>query len=255
MAHFWFIFPLEKQHRPGLASWIVYITLALYSYYMVTIDATLNLLGDATRRRIIELLVSGSRRTSELSDALGVSVPALSRHLKVLRQNRIVVRQDDPEDGRARRYSLMPDVFVDVANWTEQANWAGRLSKTGKTTDVKLMLERAGEFLDAFATGDAQFFERHLAADVGLVFPGSSQVLCRQDVLDSVGHHPDWRRYEVLDSGQTTSLCAATTLFHYKALVQNANEKRHRIVWITMIFRETSEFWNLNWLQWTKASR
>ena len=55
-------------------------------------------LGDPTRRAIFELLVLKPRPVGELADALPVSRPAVSQHLKVLKQSGLVI--DRPEGTR-----------------------------------------------------------------------------------------------------------------------------------------------------------
>lgn len=61
------------------------------------------LLGDPSRRAIIERLSAGPRTVAELADAMPISRPAVSQHLKVLRDAGVV--QDTPR-GRNRVYSI-----------------------------------------------------------------------------------------------------------------------------------------------------
>jgi len=49
------------------------------------VDAQLDALGDATRRMIVEMVAEAPRAVGELADALPVSRPAVSQHLKVLK--------------------------------------------------------------------------------------------------------------------------------------------------------------------------
>jgi len=60
-------------------------------------------LGDANRRAIVELLGSGGRTVRELADALPISRPAVSRHLRLLKQAGLVI--DQPR-GTRRVYKL-----------------------------------------------------------------------------------------------------------------------------------------------------
>ena len=50
------------------------------------LDSTLTALADPTRRRVVELLRDGPLRASELAEGSGMSRPAMSRHLRVLRR-------------------------------------------------------------------------------------------------------------------------------------------------------------------------
>jgi DNA-binding transcriptional ArsR family regulator len=62
-------------------------------------------LGDPTRRAIFERLAGGPRAVGELADGLPVSRPAVSQHLKVLKDAGLVI---DRRDGTRRLYQLDP---------------------------------------------------------------------------------------------------------------------------------------------------
>ena len=66
----------------------------------------LTALGDPTRRAIFERLAERPRAVGELADGLPVSRPAVSQHLKVLKNARLVV---DEAVGTRRVYRLDPD--------------------------------------------------------------------------------------------------------------------------------------------------
>jgi chemotaxis signal transduction protein len=66
-----------------------------------------DLLADPTRRRIVELLRERPRRAGELAAEFSVSVPAVSRHLRRLREAGIVADARVAGDGRIRIYSLV----------------------------------------------------------------------------------------------------------------------------------------------------
>ena len=63
-------------------------------------------LGDATRRAIFELLAEGPRAVGEIAKELPVTRPAVSQHLKVLKEAGLVI---DRQDGTRRLYQLNPD--------------------------------------------------------------------------------------------------------------------------------------------------
>jgi DNA-binding transcriptional ArsR family regulator len=65
----------------------------------------LDALGDPTRRAILELLGGGDRSVRELADALPVSRPAVSRHLRLLREAGLVSNR---AEGTRRLYRLDP---------------------------------------------------------------------------------------------------------------------------------------------------
>jgi DNA-binding transcriptional ArsR family regulator len=65
----------------------------------------MNALGDPTRRAIFERLAAGPRAVGEIANELPVSRPAVSQHLKVLKDAGLVV---DTRDGTRRLYQLDP---------------------------------------------------------------------------------------------------------------------------------------------------
>jgi len=88
---------------------------------MTDLDQTFAALSDPTRRGVIELLRRQPRRASDLADELGASRPAMSRHLRVLRQSGLVeTTADEDDDGRERIYRLRPDPFAQLRSWLEQ---------------------------------------------------------------------------------------------------------------------------------------
>ena len=79
-------------------------------------DAGLGLLGDPTRRAVFELLARRPSSVQELADRLPISRPAVSQHLKVLRDGGLVVAQ--PE-GTRRIYRLNPHGVGALRTWLE----------------------------------------------------------------------------------------------------------------------------------------
>jgi len=74
-------------------------------------------LGDGNRRAILEELSGGDRSVRELADALPISRPAVSRHLRLLKEAGLVT--DRPE-GTRRLYRLHDDGIVAVRDYLEQ---------------------------------------------------------------------------------------------------------------------------------------
>ncbi|MGH8933649.1 MAG: ArsR/SmtB family transcription factor [Egibacteraceae bacterium] len=73
--------------------------------YQSSGGSALEALGDPTRRAIFELLLTKPRPVRELADALPVSRPAVSQHLKVLKQSGLVI---DRAEGTRRIYRVDP---------------------------------------------------------------------------------------------------------------------------------------------------
>lgn len=94
------------------------------------IDAALAALADPQRRRAVELLGIAPRRAGELAAELGLSPPALSRHLRVLKASGLV-RETHPEfDARVRVYALREGGLDAVRDWLAraEAGWAAQLA-------------------------------------------------------------------------------------------------------------------------------
>jgi DNA-binding transcriptional ArsR family regulator len=74
-------------------------------------------LGDPHRRAIVELLRTGDRSVRELADALPISRPAVSRHLKLLKDAGLVI---DRAEGTRRLYRLHDEGIEAVQAYLEQ---------------------------------------------------------------------------------------------------------------------------------------
>jgi DNA-binding transcriptional ArsR family regulator len=93
------------------------------------LDATLAALAEPTRRGVVDLLRERPRRAGELSAAFGVSAPAMSRHLRVLRTRGLIEEERGEEDQRVRLYRLRPERFVELSAWLEEVEsfWSDQL--------------------------------------------------------------------------------------------------------------------------------
>ncbi|WP_308214352.1 ArsR/SmtB family transcription factor [Solirubrobacter ginsenosidimutans] len=76
-----------------------------------------NALGDPNRRAIVELLRTGDRSVQELADALPISRPAVSRHLKLLKDAGLVA---DHAEGTRRLYRLHEEGVEAVRAYLQQ---------------------------------------------------------------------------------------------------------------------------------------
>ena len=88
-------------------------------------------LGDPTRRRIFERIAARPSSVSELARGLPVSRPAVSQHLKVLKQARLV---SESPDGTRRIYSIDPRGIGAVRDWLDQ-HWSSALDAFKKFAD------------------------------------------------------------------------------------------------------------------------
>ncbi|MFT3801882.1 MAG: metalloregulator ArsR/SmtB family transcription factor [Burkholderiaceae bacterium] len=93
------------------------------------LDQTLSALADPQRRAIIDLLRHGDLRPSEVAERLQMARPALSRHLRVLREAGIVEQQTAADDARSRPIRLRREPFGEVRDWIAslEAHWDEQL--------------------------------------------------------------------------------------------------------------------------------
>src|ERR687894_1296392 len=83
-----------------------------------TVDALLAAVADPTRRRIVELLAESPRTAGEIHRAFPIADPAVSRHLRVLREAGLVSERPVPEDRRVRLYALDPSAVDRLSAWS-----------------------------------------------------------------------------------------------------------------------------------------
>jgi DNA-binding transcriptional ArsR family regulator len=96
---------------------------------MHQISDTFAALGDATRFAIVErLLTLGELPAGALLDVANISAPAISRHLKVLREAGVVSQRVDKQ---RRLYSVRPVAVQAIGTWTmsHRAFWQGSLDR------------------------------------------------------------------------------------------------------------------------------
>lgn len=99
-------------------------------------DVLFKTLADPTRRALFERLCrEGDLTVGELTAQAGVSQPAVSKHLAVLKQASLVV---DRHEGRQTHYSAQLDALAPLADWTHQmaAFWQRRFD------DIEDLLKR-----------------------------------------------------------------------------------------------------------------
>ncbi len=97
-------------------------------------DTVFRAVSDPSRRAILDLLSEGERTVNELLAHFRFSQPALSKHLKVLRDAGLVVVR---AVGRQRRYSLQAEGLRSVADWVAHYEqfWNARLDALGTILD------------------------------------------------------------------------------------------------------------------------
>jgi DNA-binding transcriptional ArsR family regulator len=85
-------------------------------------------LADPTRRKIVELLADGPRGAGSLADEFAVSRPAISRHLRVLRETGVVSVRSQ---AQRRIYEIDPTGLDEIAAWVHRYRtyWSDRLDQ------------------------------------------------------------------------------------------------------------------------------
>src|SRR5271154_2320826 len=92
------------------------------------LDLLFGALADATRRGIVEQLAVGDATVTELAAPFSISLPAISRHLRVLERASIITRS---QEGRWRSARLSPTSLAAAATWLSlhERLWDDRLDR------------------------------------------------------------------------------------------------------------------------------
>ena len=102
------------------------------------LSITFAALADPTRRSILTRLAEGEATVNELAKPLPVSLPAISRHLKVLEHAGLIVRS---REAQWRPSRLQADPLDDAVEWmrSRKATWEARMDR------LETHLRRTGE--------------------------------------------------------------------------------------------------------------
>ena len=110
---------------------------------MNALDHTFGALADPTRRAILARLAVGEATVGELAAPFEISLPAISRHLKVLEAAELITNE---RDGKHRRCALRPQALERASEWLDfhRRFWSGsfdrldeRLKQKAKTKEPK----------------------------------------------------------------------------------------------------------------------
>ena len=97
-------------------------------------QALLDVVAEPRRRQVLELLLDGERLVGDLARELGVSQPAMSKHLRILREVGLVQAR---VDGQRRCYRLVADPLAELDTWLEpyRRAWVRRLDDLERHLD------------------------------------------------------------------------------------------------------------------------
>ena len=95
------------------------------------LDATFHALADPTRRAILARLAQGQASVGELARPFAMSLPAVSKHLKVLEGAHMIVRH---RDGRVSHMELNPGPMMGAAGWITHYKkfWENQLDRLAR---------------------------------------------------------------------------------------------------------------------------
>jgi DNA-binding transcriptional ArsR family regulator len=99
------------------------------------LDAVFMALSDPTRRAILERLARGEASGTELARPFSISVPAISKHLRVLEHAALILHR---KEGRVHRFRLAPQPMREAATWLEQYRqfWEEQLDELATYLEV-----------------------------------------------------------------------------------------------------------------------
>jgi len=100
----------------------------------VTQLAALEALAEPRRQQILDLLRDGERPVGDLVDRLGISQPAVSKHLRVLKDAGLVEAR---ADAQRRLYRIRPEPLAELDDWlaTYRALWTTHLDRLEEHLD------------------------------------------------------------------------------------------------------------------------
>lgn len=92
------------------------------------LSATFAALADPTRRAILARLLTGERSVGELAEPFAMSMPAVSKHLRVLEHAGLIARK---KEAQWRRCRIEAQPLKEVAAWTDRYRhlWEARLDR------------------------------------------------------------------------------------------------------------------------------
>jgi DNA-binding transcriptional ArsR family regulator len=95
---------------------------------MSDLNQTFAALADPTRRAILARLAKGDATVGELALPFKISLPAISRHLKVLEEASLISNE---RQGKHRRCHLKPEALTGAAEWIDfqRSFWSGSLDR------------------------------------------------------------------------------------------------------------------------------
>jgi len=89
----------------------------MVKYYTEPLDVTFMALSDSTRRAILMRLAEDECTVSELAEPFDMSLPAISKHLRILEKAGLIIRR---KDGRRHKFQVDTAPMNDAIAWIEK---------------------------------------------------------------------------------------------------------------------------------------
>lgn len=116
----------------------------MVKYYTSSLDTTFAALADPTRRAILARLARGDTPVTELARPFDISLPAISKHLRVLEKAGLLTQE---KEGRVRRCRLVAEPLRDAAEWIVRYRqfWEGQFDALAEYLNETTSSEAATE--------------------------------------------------------------------------------------------------------------
>jgi DNA-binding transcriptional ArsR family regulator len=116
----------------------------MVKYSTATLNRTFAALADPTRRRILAHLARGDRRVTDLARPHAMSLPAVSKHLRVLEKAGLLRRR---RYGRVHEMQLDAEPLKKAAQWVEEYRkfWEGSLDRLAAYLEKTKPAEKKGK--------------------------------------------------------------------------------------------------------------
>ena len=122
-------------HREAPAPRAVYALTSIYSMaYIYAMESVFEIIAEPSRRAILGLLVSSEQSVGEIERKLRMTQPAVSKHLRVLREAGIV---EATVDAQRRLYRLRPEPLLEIEAWLApfRAFWSAHVDALERHLD------------------------------------------------------------------------------------------------------------------------
>jgi DNA-binding transcriptional ArsR family regulator len=106
----------------------------MVKYLSSQLDSTFAALSDPTRRAILARLAGGEASVKELAEPFDISLPAVSKHLRVLEKAGLLTQE---KDGRVRRCRLVAEPMKEASEWMDfyRRFWEAQLDALAEYLD------------------------------------------------------------------------------------------------------------------------